>query len=108
MNCNKKNCFSIVIFLLVSCGGVKFVEEKPGSEYVKLVTTVDQKQCEFKSEVKETVKGYSDKSDSNTERNLIQLGKNAAVEKDGNTIIMSEYRQYRGAQSALFKIYTCK
>ncbi len=27
-----------------------------------------------------------------SEKNLIQLGKNAAVEKNGNTIIMSEYK----------------
>ena len=27
----------------------------------------------------------------NSEENLVQLGKNAAVEKNGNTIIMSDY-----------------
>ena len=57
---NKKNYFSIVFLLLISCGGAKFVQESPGSENVNLVTSVDQNQCEFKGEVKNKVKGYSD------------------------------------------------
>ena len=108
MNIFKKKFFSIVVLLLISCGGVKFVEETTGSENVNLVTTVDQNQCEYKGEVKDKIKGYSDSSFNNTEKNLIQLGKNAAIEKNGDTIIMSNYRQYRGTQSALFKIYDCK
>ena len=105
---NKKNYFSIVFLLLISCGGVKFVQESPGSENVNLVKSVDQNQCEFKGEVKNKVKGYSDDSNGISEKNLIQLGKNAAVEKNGNTIIMSEYKEHRGSRSALFKIYFCK
>jgi len=31
---NKKNYFSAVFLLLISCGGVKFVQESPGSENV--------------------------------------------------------------------------
>ena len=108
MNIFKKKFFSIVVLLLISCGGVKFVEETPGSEYVNLVTTVDQKKCEFKGEVKESFRGYSDKSYNNTEKNLVQLGKNAAVEMNGNTIIILERKQYRKVQSAVFKIYDCK
>ena len=104
----KKNCFSIIVLLLISCGGVKFVKETSGSENVNLVTTVDQNQCEYKGEVKDKIKGYSDSSFNNTEKNLIQLGKNSAVKKNGDTIIMSNYRQYKGTQSALFKIYDCK
>ena len=92
--------------LLISCGGVKFVQESPGSENVNLVKSVDQNQCGFKGEVKSKVKGYTDSNVS--EKNLIQLGKNAGVEKNGNTIIMSEYREYRGSRSALFRIYFCK
>ena len=97
-----------MFFFLVSCGGAKFVQESPGSEDVNLVTNVDQNQCEYKGEVKDKVKGYSDGFLGTSEKNLIQLGKNAAVEKNGNTIIMSIYKQYRGTQSALFKIYACK
>ena len=93
---------------LVSCGGAKFVQESPGSEDVNLVKSIDQNQCEYKGEVKDRVKGYSDDFLGTSEKNLIQLGKNAAVEKKGNTIIMSNYKQYRGTQSALFKIYVCK
>ena len=93
--------------LLISCGGVKFVQESPGSENVNLVKSVDQNQCEFKGEVKNKVKGYTD-SNGISEKNLIQLGKNAGVEKNGNTIIMSEYREHNGSRSALFKIYFCK
>ena len=93
---------------MIPCGGVKFVQESPGSENVNLVKSVDQNQCEFKGEVKDKVKGYSDDFLGTSEKNLIQLGKNAAVEKNGNTIIMSIYKQYRGTQSALFKIYACK
>ena len=93
---------------LSSCGGAKFVQESPGSEDVNLVTSIDQNQCEYKGEVKDNVKGYSDDFLGTSEKNLIQLGKNAAVEKNGNTIIMSKYKQYRGTQSALFKIYACK
>jgi len=103
----KKNYFSIVFFFLISCGGAKFVQESTGSEDVNLVTSVDQNQCEFKGEVKNTAKGYSDFRGI-SEKNLIQLGKNAAVEKNGNTIIMSDYKEFRGTQSALFKIYFCK
>ena len=104
----KKNYFSIVFLFLVSCGGAKFVQESPGSEDVNLVKSIDQNQCEYKGEVKDKVKGYSDDFLATSEKNLIQLGKNAAVEKKGNTIIMFNYKQHRGTQSALFKIYVCK
>ena len=104
----KKNYFSIVFLLLISCGGTKFVRESPSSEDVNLVTSIDQNQCEFKGEVKDKVKGYSDDFLGTSEKNLIQLGKNAAVEKNGNTIIMSNYVQHKGTQSAMFKIYACR
>ena len=93
---------------LISCGGAKFVQESPGSEDVILVTSIDQNQCEYKGELKDKVKGYSDDFLGNSEENLVQLGKNAAVEKNGNTIIMNDYIQHRGTQSALFKIYVCR
>ena len=83
------------------------MQESTGSEDVVLVTSVDQNQCEFKGEVKNKVKGYID-FNGISQKNLIQLGKNAAVEKKGNTIIMSNYKEHRGTQSALFKIYFCK
>ena len=102
----KKNNFSIIFLFLISCGGAKFVQESPGS--VNLVTSIDQNQCENKGEIKDKVKGYLDDFLGNSEESLIQLGKNAAVEKNGNTIIISEYRQYNGTQSALFKIYACR
>ena len=41
-------------------------------------------------------------------KNLIQLAKNAAVEKNGNTIIINDFKEHRGSRSALFKIYFCK
>ena len=104
----KKNNFSIVFLFLISCGGAKFVQESPGSEDVSLVTSIDQNQCEYKGEVKNKVKGYSDDFLGASEKNLIQLGKNGAVEKKGNTIIMSNYMQHRGTQSVLFKIYACR
>ena len=84
------------------------MQESPGSEDVNLVTNVDQNQCEYKGELKDKVKGYSDDFLGTPEKNLIQLGKNAAVEKNGDTIIMSKYYQYRGTKSALFKIYACR
>ena len=93
---------------LVSCGGAKFVKESPGSEDVNLVKSIDQNQCEYIGEVKDKVKGYSDDFLGTSEKNLIQLGKNAAVEKKGNTIIMFNYIEHRGTKSALFKIYVCK
>ena len=93
---------------LISCGGAKFVQESPGSEDVNLVKSIDQNQCEYKGEVKDKVKGYSDDFLDTSEKNLIQLVKNAAVEKKGNTIIMYNYKQHRGTQTALFKIYVCK
>ena len=104
----KKNYFGIVFLFLVSCGGANFVQESPGSEDVNLVTSIDKNQCEYKGEVKDKVKGYSDDFLGTSEKNLIQLGKNAAVEKKGNTIIITNYKQHRGTQSALFKIYACK
>ena len=104
----KKNNLSIIFLFLISCGGAKFVQESPGSEDVNLVTSIDQNQCEYKGEVKDKVKGYSDDFLGNSEENLVQLGKNAAVEKNGNTIIMTNYVQHRGTQSALFKIYVCR
>jgi len=104
----KKNYFSIVFLFLVSCGGAKFVQESPGSEDVNLVKSIDQNQCEYKGEVKDKVKGYSDDFLGTSEKNLIQLGKNAAVEKNGNTIIINDYTEHRGSRSALFKIYSCK
>ena len=104
----KKNNVSIIFWFLISCGGAKFVQESPGSEDVSLVTSIDQNQCEYKGEVKDKVKGYSDDFLGTSEKNLIQLGKNAAVEKKGNTIIMLNYIQHKGTQSALFKIYVCR
>ena len=62
-----------------------------GSEDVNLVTSIDQNQCENKGEVKDNVKGYSDDFFGNSEESLVQLGKNASVEKNGNTIIMTNY-----------------
>ena len=103
-----KKIILVLFFFLISCGGAKFVQESPGSENVNLVTSINQNQCEFKGEVKDKVKGYSNDFIGTSEKNLIQLGKNAAVEKNGNTIIMSKYKQYRGTQSALFKIYACR
>ena len=93
---------------MISCGGAKFVQESPGSEDVNLVTSIDQNKCEYKGEVKNKVKGYSDDFHGTSEKNLIQLGKNAAVEKNGNTIIMFDYKEHRESQSALFKIYLCR
>ena len=104
----KKNFFSIVFLFLISCGGARFVQESPGSEDINLVTSINQNECEYKGEVKNKVKGYSDDFISTSEENLIKLGKNAAVEKNGNTIIMTNYKQHRGTQSALFKIYVCR
>ena len=104
----KKNYFSIVCFFLISCGGAKFVQESPGSENVNLVTSINQNKCEYKGEVKNKVKGYSDDFHGTSGKNLIQLGKNAAVEKNGNTIIMFNYKEHRGTQSAFFKIYFCR
>ena len=104
----KKNYFSIVCFFLISCGGAKFVLESPGSENVNLVTSINENKCEYKGEVKNKVKGYSDDFQGTSEKNLIQLGKNAAVEKNGNAIIMFNYKEYRGTQSAFFKIYFCR
>ena len=105
---NKKNYFSIVFLLLISCGGVRFVQESPGSENVNLVTSINENKCEYKGEVKNKVKGYSDDFQGTSEKNLIQLGKNAAIEKNGNTIIINDYKEHRGSRSALFKIYFCK
>jgi hypothetical protein len=105
---NKKNYIVIIVLFLISGGGARCVEEVPGAEHVNLVASVDQTQCELKGEVKDSVKGYSDSSLNNTETNLIQLGKNAAVEMNGNTIIILERKQYRKTQSAVFKIYDCK
>ena len=104
----KKNYFSIVCFFLISCGGAKFVLESPGSENVNLVTSINENKCEYKGEVKNKVKGYSDDFQGTSEKNLIQLGKNAAVEKNGNAIIMFNYKEQRGTKSAFFKIYFCR
>ena len=79
--------------------------KSPGSGDVNLVKSVDQNQCEFIVEVKDKVKGYSDDSNGISAENLIQLGKNAAVENNGNTIIMFNYKEHRGTKSAFFKIY---
>ena len=104
----KKNYFSIVFLFFISCGGAKFVQESPGSEDVNLVTSINQNKCEYKGEVKNKVKGYSDDFYGTSGKNLIQLGKNAAIEKNGNTIIINDYKEHRGSRSALFKIYFCK
>ena len=104
----KKNYFSIVFLFLISCGGAKFIQQSPGSEDVNLVTSINENQCEYKGEVKNKVKGYSDDFLGASEKNLIQLGKNASVEKNGNTIIISEYEEHRGTQTALVKIYACR
>jgi hypothetical protein len=104
----KNKILSLVFLPLISCSGAKFVQKSPGSGDVNLVTSVDQNQCEYIVKVKDKVKGYSDDFLGTSEENLIQLGKNAAVENNGNTIIMFNYKEHRGTQSALFKIYVCR
>ena len=104
----KNKILSLVFLPVISCGGAKFVQKSPGSEDVNLVTSVDQNECEYIGAVKDKVKGYSDDFFDTSEESLIQLGKNSAVEKNGNTIIMFDYKQYNGTQSALFKIYACR
>ena len=104
----KNKILSLVFLPVISCGGAKFVQKSPGSEDVNLVTSVDQNQCEYIVEVKDKVKGYSDDFHGTSEKNLIQLGKNAAVVNYGNTIIMFNFNEHRGTQSALFKIYFCR
>jgi hypothetical protein len=98
---------TIAIPLLGACGP-QYVEVKSGSEKVNIVNSVDQGKCELKGQAKVRVTGYAERRGNNTEKDLIQLGKNAAAEQQANTIYMIDHPETgKGTQSAIYQIYNC-
>ncbi|MBT3826877.1 MAG: DUF4156 domain-containing protein, partial [Nitrosomonadales bacterium] len=80
----------------------------PGSESVNLVKSVNQNQCTLKGQSKVRITGYAERRGNYTEQDLIQLAKNAAVEQQGNTILMIDNPEKgKGTQSAIFQTYSC-
>ena len=104
-----KKIFSFAIIpLFVACGGPQYVEINPGSENVNVANSIDQSSCTLKGQAKVRITGYAERRGNNTERDLIQLGKNAALEQGGNTIYKIDHPEKgQGTQSATYQIYSC-
>tara|TARA_B100000768_G_scaffold135730_1_gene126609 strand:+ start:190 stop:516 length:327 start_codon:yes stop_codon:yes gene_type:complete len=104
----KRIIITAVLPFALACGGPQYVEVEPGSEDVNVVNSVDQSKCEHKGQAKVRITGYAERRGNNTESDLIQLGKNAALENQGNTIYMIDHPEAgKGTQSAVYQIYNC-
>jgi len=105
---NKKIIIATTLTFLAACGGPQYVEVKTGSENINVVNSIDQSKCELKGQAKVRITGYAERRGNNTESDLIQLGKNAAVESQGNTIYMIDHPEVgKGTQSAVYQVYNC-
>ena len=105
---NKKNFSIVIIPFFIACGGPQYVDKNTGSENVNVVNSIDQSSCTLKGQAKVRITGYAERRGNNTERDLIQLGKNAALEQGGNTIYMIDNpEKAQGTQSATYQIYNC-
>ncbi len=103
----KKIIIAASIPFLVACGP-EYVEVKPGSENVNLVNSIDQSQCSLIAQAKVRITGYAERRGNYTEKDLIQLAKNAAVEQQGNTVYRIDHPENgKGTQSATYQIYNC-
>ncbi len=107
MTINKMFIAVMAMSFLIACSK-QLVKEEPGSESVTIANSIDQSSCTLKAQVKVRMTGYAERRDDYTEKDDIQLAKNAAVEQGGNTIYRIDHPEDgKGTQSAIYQIYNC-
>ena len=104
----KKVPLAFLAIILVSGCGPQFVDIKENSQNVRVANESDVSTCTIKGENTVRITGYAERISEYTERDLLQLSRNAAVEQGGNTIVMTDNSEKgRGTQSATFLVYQC-
>lgn len=102
--------FMVISIFLISCGDGHYVNVRPGSEKVSVASSLNEvKNCSDKGNNRVRITGYAERLSTYIKKDLIQLSKNAAVDVDANTIIISEYHENgNGTQSATFNAFFCE
>jgi hypothetical protein len=98
----------LVIAALVSLSACSFVEQKPGSENVTVSNKDVVVGCQSKGKSRVTVLseiGFADLMDEYVAEKLDMMGKNAAVDQGGDTIVKIEEPE---PGIAVYGIYKCK
>ena len=93
---------------LTSLSACSFVEQKPGSENVTVTDKDAVVSCQSKGKSRVTVLseiGFADLMDEYVAEKLDMMGKNAAVDQGGDTIVKIEEPE---PGIAVYAIYKCK
>jgi len=98
-----------MLTILTGCGGSYFVKKVDGSDSVKVADNINSLQeCSDKGTNTVRITGYAERLPEYIHKDLIQLSKNAAVQMDANTIVMTDFMEKgRGTQSATFAAFLC-
>ena len=98
----------LVLAAFVSLSACSFVEQKPGSENITVSDKDAVASCQSKGKSRVTVLseiGVADLMDEYVAEKLDIMGKNAAVDQGGDTIVKIEEPE---PGIAVYGIYTCK
>lgn len=98
----------IVLAIFLSLSSCSFVEQKPGSENVAVSEKDAVANCQSKGKSRVTVLseiGVADLMDEYVAEKLDIMGKNAAVDQGGDTIVKIEEPE---PGIAVYGIYKCK
>lgn len=98
----------LIIAVMTSLSACSFVEQKPGSENVTVTDKDSVVSCQEKGKSRVTVLseiGVADLMDEYVAEKLDLMGKNAAVDQGGDTIVKIEEPE---PGIAVYAIYKCK
>ena len=98
----------LIIAVLTTLSACSFVEQKPGSENVTVTDKDAVVSCQSKGKSRVTVLseiGFADLMDEYVAEKLDMMGKNAAVDQGGDTIVKIEEPE---PGIAVYAIYKCK
>ena len=98
----------LIIAVITSLTACSFVEQKPGSENVTVTDKESVVSCQSKGKSRVTVLseiGVADLMDEYVAEKLDIMGKNAAVDQGGDTIVKIEEPE---PGIAVYGIYKCK
>lgn len=96
--------------LASSLGGCSsaLIDKRIGSEYVTVADANQVTNCQSKGKVTVNVLskvGFIDRSTANVDANLLQMGRNGAIDVGGDTVVKGD-RQDAGTQ--IFAVYKCR
>lgn len=99
-----------VVSLMSALNGCSsaFIDKRVGSELVTVADASKVGSCESKGKVTVSVLskvGFIDRSSSAVDANLLQMGRNAAIDAHGDTIVKGEKPD---AGSQTFSLYKCR